>query len=297
MKIDVIIPVYRPEKAFFSNLKKILMQKLSPNRIIILLTVDEEYCREYFEADLSENGIFDHKISIREIEKENFSHGGTRQLGSELSDADYILFMTQDAEPCDRLLIGRLLKCFTEKTAVAFARQLPNRNAALIERFSRLFNYPSESYVKTKKDLESGSVRSIFCSDVCAMYKKDVFVSLGGFDTDVNFNEDELFAFKALSADYSVSYCAEARVYHSHNLTLRQQFERNIQIAVSQKAHPEVFESLSSGGEGIRYVRKGLRYVVCKGTFFDAAYFIIYCGVRYIGFLIGKHVAVEDSDE
>jgi len=45
-------------------------------------------------------------------------------------------------------------------------------------------------------------------------------------------------------------------VYHSHDYSARQQFERNFDIAVSQLMYKEYFEGLKSESEGIKLVKK-----------------------------------------
>ena len=45
-------------------------------------------------------------------------------------------------------------------------------------------------------------IKTYFCSNVCAAYKKEVFRKLGGFERQVNFNEDMLFAAKAVQAGW-----------------------------------------------------------------------------------------------
>lgn len=76
---------------------------------------------------------------------------------------------------------------------------------------------------------------------MCAAYKKEVFRKLGGFERHVNFNEDMLFAAKAVQAGWKIAYCAGAKVYHCHNYTCAEQFHRNFDNGVSQAQHPEVF--------------------------------------------------------
>ena len=61
---------------------------------------------------------------------------------------------------------------------------------------------------------------------------------------------------------YSVVYAADARVYHSHNYSGRQQFHRNFDLGVSQAEHPEIFEGVPSEGEGIRLVKRSLGYLI-----------------------------------
>ena len=50
---------------------------------------------------------------------------------------------------------------------------------------------------------------------------------------------------------------------HSHNYSVKQQFQRNFDLAVSQTAHPEIFEQVSSEAEGMRLVKNTMGYL-CK---------------------------------
>ena len=59
--------------------------------------------------------------------------------------------MTQDALPADEDLIGNLVKAFENPLVkAAYARQLPREDCSLAERFTRSFNYPPESRIKTQ---------------------------------------------------------------------------------------------------------------------------------------------------
>lgn len=287
--VSIIIPAYKPDRKLFVSIERLKKQTVKPTGIYIMLTVSEEYGINELEKELKDNNLYSDMITCVVIEQKDFNHGGTRQQAAEMCCTDYMLFMTQDAVPADRYLIQNLLKGFsTDNTAVCYARQLAGKNAELLEKFSREFNYPAKSAVKTRRDLESGNVRAIFCSDVCAMYDREKFEYLKGFEKKTDFNEDMLYAYKALSADYEVHYASKAQVYHYHNLSIREHFMRNKEIAKSQKAHPEVFKKLSSGKEGMKYVTEGLKYILKNGNIFEAGYFVIYCGVRMLGFTLGK---------
>ena len=79
-----------------------------------------------------------------------------------------------------------------------------------------------------------------FSVQMSAAYRRDLFEELGGFESPVIFNEDMFFAANAIEHGYGVAYAAEAKVVHSHNYTMRRQFHRNFDLAVSQKQHPEI---------------------------------------------------------
>ena len=286
---EVIIPVYRPDKRFYILLKRLLLQSEKPKKINIILTLSENYDEAAVIKGLAENDINTPVISVDAIEKSEFNHGGSRQKAAEKVCEPYALFMTQDAVPVNSKMAENLLKEFdNERIAVTYARQMPYKNATLREKFARNYNYPDVSGIKDKKMLDAGKIKAIFCSDVCAMYDMEVFNKLDGFVRDTDFNEDMMYANRALLNGYLVSYCAVAKVYHSHNLTFAGQFKRNMEIARSQKEHPEVFEALSSESEGLSFVKNGVKYMMDNGNAFEAVKFIADCGFKFAGFKAGK---------
>ena len=292
--VDVVIPVYNPDRRFYILIQRLLRQSLKPAKIWIVLTLTEKYGGPELLRGLAKYGIKDTRIKVLTVNKESFNHGGTRQMAAENTDADFCLFMTQDAVPVDRFLIEKMVaEVSRDETGVCYARQIPYKKATVREKFSRNFNYPACSQIKDRKMLESGNIKAIFCSDVCAMYDMKLFSELGGFERNVDFNEDMLYAHKVLTNGYIISYCAEAKVYHSHNLSFKEQFKRNREIAISQKEHPEVFGKLSSEKEGISYVKKGIKYILANGKKREAGAFIVDCGFRFMGYKIGKFTKVK----
>ncbi len=129
-------------------------------------------------------------------------------------------------------LIENLVKALTEdeKTGAAYARQLPNENCSFVEKYTRSFNYPDRSAVKTKDDLPVYGIKTFFCSNVCAAYKKEIYQKLGGFVRKAIFNEDMIYAGRLIQEGYGVAYAADAKVIHSHNYSCMQQFHRNFDL-------------------------------------------------------------------
>lgn len=278
-KVDVIIPVYKPDDSFNDVLSKILNQTVQPDNILLLQTVDAS------EDELI--SVNDEKVKVYPIQKRDFDHGGTRRYGVSLSDADYVLLMTQDAVPQDDRLIENLLKSFDDETGVSYGRQLARAGADIVERMTREFNYPPQSIVKTKEDIERLGIKTFFCSDVCAMYKKSIYDELGGFVKKTIFNEDMIMASKIINAGYKVVYAADAQVIHSHSYTCRQQFSRNFDLGVSQCQYKEVFEGISSEKEGKGYAKKVLLTLIKGGHFIKAFYFAMQCGFKLFGYKLG----------
>ena len=280
--VDVIIPAYHPGKEFATLIKRLEKQTVSIHRIIVMNTEESMWNKEW--EKLSD------AMEVHHLTKEEFDHGGTRARAAELSDADVMVFMTQDAMPADRELLAELLKALDqeENIAAAYARQLPNAECSFVERYTRAFNYPDTSLVKTKADLDKYGIKTFFCSNVCAAYKKDIYEKQGGFVRRTIFNEDMIYAGGLIQAGYGIVYAAEARVIHSHNYNCMQQFHRNFDLGVSQAEHPEIFEGVPSEGEGMRLVKKTLAYLIHSGRIWLIPGFVLQCAGKYAGYLAGK---------
>lgn len=292
MKIDVIIPIYRPGRELFILLDKLEGQS-APIHRILLMNTEKAYFDELLEGTdgMGEAGFARKypKVQVRHLEKREFDHGGTRHKAVALSDADVFVAMTQDAMPVDSFLVERLTGSLKGKVAAAYARQLPGPDSSEFERVSRYFNYPKTSRVKTAEDLESLGIKTFFCSNVCAAYRRDIYDELGGFVRRAIFNEDMIYAAAAIQAGYGIAYAADAQVVHSHNYTNLQQLRRNFDLGVSQAEHPEVFGAASSESEGKKLVASTWSYLRRKNRLYRFPGFCVQCAFKYAGYLLGKH--------
>ena len=214
MSIDVIIPTYKPDKGFIELLGLLKRQTVSPDRIIVINT--DEDCFNEFKAGCDDKDILI-GVEISHIKKEEFDHGRTRNTAMQMSKADICIMMTMDALPKDEYLIENLIKPLEDETvAASYARQLAYENSSITEKLTRQFNYPDHSIIKSAKDIESMQIKAFFCSNVCCAYNMRIFNELGGFIDRTIFNEDMIYAAKAIRAGYRIAYCAQACVYHSH---------------------------------------------------------------------------------
>ncbi|MDE6313650.1 MAG: glycosyltransferase [Lachnospiraceae bacterium] len=282
MKVDVMIPTYKPTAGFQKTLEMLLQQTIVPNHIWI---VNTEEC--YWNKKLEQ---LSNKISVKHIKKSEFDHGATRNLGASQSKADVILFMTDDATPADNHLIQNMLSYLNkEKTAAVYARQLPNEDCSLLEKYTRTFNYPEVSKVKGKQDIETMGIKAFFCSNVCAAYKRKIFEERGGFINRTIFNEDMIYCGGLLRDDYYVAYAAEACVYHSHNYGPMEQLRRNFDLGVSQADHPEIFSGISSEREGVRLVKKTALHFIHEKKPWILITLVIQSVFKFLGYQLGKH--------
>ncbi len=280
--VEVIIPVYRPDQKLNRLLKALLAQTVPPSRILLVNTE-----RELFDESCLEGT---QRVEVIHIKKSEFDHGGTRHMAAMKLSGAFLLFMTQDAVPADRYLIERLRKMFESPgVCAAFARQLPAQDCNVIERYTRKFNYGPESRIKTAADLPELGIKTFFCSNVCAMYRRSAYEELGGFERHTIFNEDMIFAGKLIQAGKAVAYCADAKVIHSHNYSGLQQFHRNFDLGVSQAEHPEIFEGVKSEDEGIKMVKQTAGYLLRTGKPHLVVKLVWQSGWKFLGYRFGKN--------
>ena len=286
--VDVIIPTYKPDQSFLTLIDDLEKQSLRPQKIIIMNT-EEKYWDELIKKS-RENPLLKYdNVVIKHISKKEFDHGETRNQGVSLSDADLFLMMTQDAIPRDKMLISNLAKVMDRDVAAAYARQYPKSDCNLAERYSRKFNYPNEPMKKTQADVKRLGIKTYFCSNVCAMYRRDVYNVIGGFTHRTIFNEDMVFAGSACQRGYAICYVPEAGVIHSHNYSCMQQFHRNFDLGVSQADHPEIFGGIKSETEGKKMVKQTISHFRQLGKTYLVPHYIIMCGCRFMGYKLGKN--------
>ncbi len=279
--VDIILPVCNPDERTVQAVKRLLRQAYPVNRIYIMHTDKGAFPKEL--ETLSE------KIHITHIRPEQFDHGGTRHEGAMMSRAEFLIYMTQDALPVNEHLVGHLMEAFEDgKVGAAYARQLPAADCGVIERFTRNFNYPPKSRVKSEADLGELGIKTYFCSNTCAAYRKSVYMSLGGFETKVIFNEDMIMAGRIIQSGYKIVYAADAQVIHSHHDGCVKLFRRNFDLAVSQAEHPEIFEGILSEKEGIRLVKETAAYLMKIGKPWLIVRLLIQSGSKYLGYRTGK---------
>lgn len=281
MKISVIIPTLNAGKYIEELINSLSSQTLKPSEIVIVDSESDdntvELCKKF------------NSVRIIPILRKDFDHGGTRDKALRTCDSDYVLFMTQDAFPNNEFYIENLLKPFSDPdVAIASGRQIARDDAVLMEKLVREFNYPPQSHVRSKSDLDKLGIKTYFFSDVCSAYRKDVYEQLGGFEYPLKTNEDMFFAAKVIENGYKVAYAADAEVIHSHNFSLKEQYKRNYIIGMELEKHKELLCGVSLNSEGLKLVKYVSVRLLKKGKIIHFIRFGFDCCARKLGNLKGK---------
>jgi rhamnosyltransferase len=255
-KVSIFVPTYNAGELWSDWISK--YHQYAVSRSIRLFCIDSS------STDQTRELIKHTVCQLVEIKKENFNHGGTRNLSLDLSDDDIFVFMTQDALLASAESIPEMIKPFADSSVAAVCgRQLPHDDANPIARHLRLFNYPEENRVLSKKDIEKYGLKTVFLSNSFAAYRVSVLKSLGGFPDDVIFGEDMYLAAKMVLAGHKIAYAKKACVKHSHNYTLMQELKRYFDIGVYHASESWIQQEFGgAGGEGKRFIISELKYLL-----------------------------------
>ena len=143
MKIDVIIPIYKPGQELFALLDRLRNQTV-PIQNIILMNTEEKYFDELvYGTRFSEKYK---NVRVYHLSKREFDHGGTRHKGVQLSDADVFICMTQDAMPVDEFLVQNLTAVENVELAseICKAPLDPRKTLEQVGLGHRLDNFPAQ---------------------------------------------------------------------------------------------------------------------------------------------------------
>ena len=191
-----------------------------------------------------------------------FDHGGTRQWALEHvgEGSQFVVLMTQDAFLATPDALSRLLAPFADpQVGAVYGRQLPHDNATVLAAQARFFNYPDSSFVNTFEDRARLGLSAAFCSDSFAAYRLSHFKAVGGFPNHVIMGEDMWVAARMLMAGFKVAYASEALVYHSHNYSFKEEFQRYFDTGVFHAQAPWLIETFGSvKSEGLKMLKAQL---------------------------------------
>lgn len=258
MNIQLIIPIYKPDNKLLDLLRQIRKQTI---KNIPLLIIDSGSNDEY------KNEIKDMDCLVKKIAPGTFNHGGTRQMGADMfPDKDVYIYLTQDAILADEYAINNIVKVFNDdNVGCAYGRQLPHKGATIFATHARLFNYKNESYIYSIEDKEKYGMKTAFNSNSFAAYRKKALKDVGGFPINTILSEDMYVTAKMLLKNWSVAYCADAKVYHSHNYTIWQEFKRYFDIGVFHAREAWIRETFGKAeGEGKRFVISEVKMIIKK---------------------------------
>ena len=250
MTIDIICPLYKAEKYIENLQKSLLMQEnVEINNIKYILTAS---------TDNTENILKELNINYEKIQPTEFSHSLTREKAAKESSADIIVFITQDIIIKDKLWLYYLTKDIEEGICdETYSRQIAKDNG--IEKYTREINYPEQSKIVTKNDVEKLGIKAFFSSDASSAIKREIFEKINYYDgKDLPTSEDMYITYKLIMNGYKVKYCADSVIYHSHDYGVKENYKKYYDIGkfFKQNSFLDEYNVNKAGGGMAKYVLK-----------------------------------------
>lgn len=229
-KVSVVIPTLNGGDLLVQVVERVLEQKTPwPFDLLIIDSGSSDGSLELLRTK---------NVRIHAIPKAEFSHGGTRNLGVELTAGEYVAFLTQDALPVDAFWLFNLVSVLEHepKAAGAFGKHLAYPEASpfvkrdLAAHFDHLAKQPI--YLDKNTDAErfatgEAAWRQIlhFYSDNNSCLRRSVWTQIPY--PAIDYGEDQVWADLIIKAGYKKAYALNALVYHSHNYNEQETFERS----------------------------------------------------------------------
>ncbi|MGV2107982.1 glycosyltransferase family 2 protein [Agrobacterium vitis] len=225
----VVIPTKNAMAVLPKVMEKVLHQQTPwPYEIIVIDSGSRDGTKDYLRSL--------ERVKLIEIDPRDFGHGKTRNLGIQTADAQFVAFLTHDAEPVDEHWLGRMVAVAEQDIRIAgvFGRHIaydtasPFTKSDLDQHFRGFLHHPLVVHREldpARYQADEGWRQLLhFYSDNNSLMRKSVWERFPY--PDVEFAEDQLWAKSIIDAGYWKAYAPDAVVYHSHDYSFIEQLRR-----------------------------------------------------------------------
>jgi glycosyltransferase involved in cell wall biosynthesis len=231
-KATICIPVYNGGSLLCSVVARLLSQR-TPWTFQILLIDSSSTDGAIASLPRREQGDGSRSccsLEIIGIDKAAFQHGRTRNMGVDAAAGEFVAFLTQDALPTDDFWLYRLISMLERypNAAGVFGRHLPWPSASPFTKrdinahFDDLLAHPLA--LSRHTDLprwerkEKGWLQTLhYYSDNNSCLRKSVWREIPY--PELEYGEDQAWAFEVIKAGYDKVFAPFASVFHSHEYT------------------------------------------------------------------------------
>jgi O-antigen biosynthesis protein len=222
--VTVAVPVLNGARYLDEVLGAVRAQELPPGEEVELLVVDSG------STDGSQAIARRYGAVLHEIDKAEFSHGGTRNRMMGLAAGDHVAFLTQDATPAHAGWLAALLEGFAQADDVAavFGPHVPRPDAshmikAEMERHFAVWGDGGRELDLQRLDRSPEGLAAYrrfpgkwtFFSDVNGCIARWAWEQVPY--REVSYAEDQLLGRELIEAGYAKVYHPRAAVVHSHD--------------------------------------------------------------------------------
>jgi rhamnosyltransferase len=258
-RVSVVIPTLDGGQEFRACLEAVRRQEL--DRPYEVICVDSgstdgtlDTCREF-------------GVRIVEIDRGAFNHGLTRNMAIEAARGEFVALLTQDAVPLGANWLRHHVDALESRpdAAGSYGRQI------LRDGVNPFLRWRLEHWTATRPERSVQRIDDEAAFDAATPLEKLAIVAFDDVNSclrrsvwesipfsEVEFGEDIDWALRAVTAGHSIVYEPGARVLHSHDHTLRQDFDRvyadhrNLNRLLGMKQVSRPLDVLRSTVSGVR---------------------------------------------
>lgn len=168
-KVSVVIPYYNNETTIEETLNSVINQTHKNLEIVIVDDGSKEVSHSFLEK-------LEEQYNLTILKQTNSGPSVARNYGAQKSSGNYLLFLDAD-DKIEETYIEKCISKFDENSAL----QIVYSNA-------RYFDYKNEDWILP--DLKFPEFLIDNCIFISAIIKRETFIEIGLFDTNINFTED-----------------------------------------------------------------------------------------------------------
>lgn len=236
----VVIPTLNAAGEIDPLLDTLLTQKTSFNfDVLVIDSASDDATPEILERYASQHD----SISYIGIQRSEFQHGKTRDMGIEKANGDYVAFLTQDALPYDEYWLEELIKSFgvDEKIVGVFGKHKAyEAHSAFVKRdihnhfkhfgmLPQIYSWHDAMPSHIARGSLEWQMKMMFYSDNNSAICKKAWQSI--HYPHIDWGEDQVWAWSIVQLGLKKYYAKDAIVYHSHDDT----YETRLKVSSIEK--------------------------------------------------------------
>lgn len=210
--MDVSIVIRTKNEGEFVNetLKRVVEQEFGGSYEIIIVDSGS--------TDSTLDIVKKYNVKLLQISEKEFTYGRSLNVGAMGALGEFVVNLSAHALPVDEKWLMHLISGFDDnRTVGVYGRQLTVGRLNPFEAF-RNDQFFGDQKLKFNMN-DKRAVRRVHFSNGNSAIKKDIWQRFK-FNEEARYAEDVIWQTDVMKAGFSISYCPDAAVYHSHRVNL-----------------------------------------------------------------------------